>query len=207
MHRVQAAGGSCCESKQPLIGSRYALLLRAESEPTGEPNTTARRNRSLATAAVLAPSRYSMSGLLGGSIGSVTARSRNCDATSLLFRCDRTSHANLGWRRNKTSANSVASWAVKRSAPSSLYCMLESFFESSAIRFICVRNLLFEFYSSRNAFRSREKSDLVTWRDVTWWRREVARVFDECETCKKHDLSQTDDTAIPHRRTNRGRTA
>jgi len=80
--RRAARASSRRESKQPLIGSRYALLLRSGvGVPTGlssvVSNAAARRIVVtttvvvVAAAAALAPSRYFASGLLAGSICSV----------------------------------------------------------------------------------------------------------------------------------------
>lgn len=126
MHRAARAGGRR-ESKQPLIGSRYALLLRSGvGAPTGlssvVPNAAARRFVVATTvaAAALAPSREILHvGPPDRQYRFGTARSCSCSCTTAndipLIR-DRTSVFNCETKRATNSAASSAVKSVPKSA-------------------------------------------------------------------------------------------
>lgn len=207
MHRVARADRR--ESKQPLIGSRYALLLRSGvGAPTGlssvVPNAATRRivvtTTVVAAAAALAPSRD-------------TPRRASWPAVSVWYRPQLQLHDQQTTYRLFTTVLARHSSTAKqneRRIPRLLgrSSLSGSPFFSFAFRSRVDRRVhsdplrlrgtisALEFRSSRNENQIRpceESPVYVTmkaWRRATTWRR---------GTCRKHDLSQTDDAAIPHR--------
>lgn len=131
MQQAEAGGRprGCCESKPPLIGSRYALLLRAESRSrqasSVEPNAAARRFVVAAAAVSVVP-------------GSLAIPRRTSSlAVSVRYRPQLQLQLRLHTataRGIRRSVNSAAAWPVK-SASSSPRCVPRSSSSSRVLRF------------------------------------------------------------------------